>query len=149
MCASLKKVPTTVQIQSTGDPPCAVGLYFAVDVLKRYKQLVMVLRECVTSYTCSCLIEDETKDTLCSALVRLCIETRPLGTGVTIRVDPAPGFTGLQCDDFLRLQGITLEIGRIKNVNKNPVAEHAIAELGEELLRYDPSARCVSPVALD
>jgi hypothetical protein len=48
----------------------------------------------------------------------------------------------------LRRHKITVEIGRVKNVNKNPVAEKCIAELGDELLRVSPEGGAVSPVTL-
>ena len=41
-----------------------------------------------------------------------------------------------------------LEIGRVKNRNKNPTAERAIQELELELLRQDPHGGPVSPVVL-
>ena len=50
-CASLHTVPTTVVKQSTNSPPDTVGISFAADVIKRAKQFILVLRECVTSYT--------------------------------------------------------------------------------------------------
>ena len=41
-----------------------------------------------------------------------------------------------------------LELGRAKNPNKNPVAERAIQELEEELLRQDPHGEPISPTLL-
>ncbi|XP_063966698.1 uncharacterized protein LOC135156869 [Lytechinus pictus] len=58
------------------------------------------------------------------------------------------GFSALQHDESLRSQGITLEIGRAKNINKNPVAEKAVRELEDELLRDDPRGGPVTPLAL-
>ena len=52
-CTSLRNAPRTVDPQSTSDPPAVVGTSFAADVIKRSKQLILVLRECVTSYTAS------------------------------------------------------------------------------------------------
>ena len=46
--------------------------------------------------------------------------------GTTVRVDPAPGFCALANDPILLSHGITLEIGQVKNPNKNPVVERAI-----------------------
>ncbi|KAK3751342.1 hypothetical protein QZH41_000834 [Actinostola sp. cb2023] len=74
---------------------------------------------------------------------------RPLdGPPAVIRTDPAPSFKALTEDKFLHQQRITLEIGRIKNPNKNPVAEKAIQELENELLRLDPLGGSVSSVTL-
>jgi hypothetical protein len=48
-----------------------------------------------------------------------------------IRTDPAPGFVGLKNYSVLKQHHIALDIGRIKNVNKNPVAEKAKSQ-GED-----------------
>ena len=74
-----------------------------------------------------------------------CAELRLLGDNpITVRVDPAPGFVALVNDSDLARHGIRLEIGHVKNVNKNPVAEHAIKDLGIELLQLSPDGGPVS-----
>ena len=149
ICASLQKIPNCLIEQSTSDPPDAVGLSFAADVMKRNKQLILVVRETTTSFTTSCIIENERHDTLRASLIFLCLELRPIsGPCAVIRVDPAPGFASLSNDEELRRHKITVEIGRVKNVNKNPVAEKCIAELGDELLRVSPEGGAVFPVTL-
>ena len=148
-CASLREIPHHTVEQSTTDPPEKVGVAFAADVIKRNRQLILVLRECVTSFTSSTLIDDERHQTLRDALIRLCIELRPLdGPPAVIRSDPAPGFNALTNDELLRQHRITLEIGRTKNINKNPVAEKAVQELEMELLRQDPLNGTVTPLSL-
>ena len=103
----------------------------------------------MTSFTTSTLIEDECHDSLRDGLIRLCIETRPLdGPNSVIRVDPAPGFKALVNDKQLSKLRIVIEIGRVKNVNKNPVAEKAVQELELELLKIDPNGGYVSPKSL-
>ncbi|CAG2239184.1 unnamed protein product [Mytilus edulis] len=59
------------------------------------------------------------------------------GPSVVVRVDPAPGFRPLCDDSYLKQLNISIEIGRVKNRNKNPVADKAIAELEDELLREE------------
>ena len=148
-CASLKKIPSYLTQQSTSDPPAAVGTSFAADVLKRNKQLILAFRETVSSFTTSCIIEDERRDTLRAALIRLCLELHPIsGPCAVVRVDPAPGFAALANDEELRRHKITIEVGRVKNANKNPVAEKCIAELGDELLRISPEGESISAVNL-
>ena len=39
-CLSLRNVPHAATPQSTSDPPCVVGVSFAVDVIKRARQLI-------------------------------------------------------------------------------------------------------------
>ncbi|XP_033095896.1 MAM and LDL-receptor class A domain-containing protein 1-like [Anneissia japonica] len=70
-CAASRRIPHTMIDQTTGDPPEVVGIAFAADVIKHECQLILLLREVVTSYTLSCLIENERHDTLRDALLRL------------------------------------------------------------------------------
>ena len=65
-----------------------------------------------------------------------------------MRVDPAPGFQSLFKSQPLKTYGITIELGRIKNLNQNPVAEKAVQEFEDELLRLDPSGGSVSEAQL-
>ena len=70
-CASLAKIGPTVKLQMCCPPPEAVGTTFAADVIKRNRQLKFVLRVVITLYTTTMLIENES---LCDALIRLCVE---------------------------------------------------------------------------
>ena len=65
-----------------------------------------------------------------------------------IHTDLTPGFTALINDKLLHRHRITLEVGRAKNPNKNPVAEKAVQELECELLRQDPLGGAVLPPTL-
>ncbi len=148
-CASLRKIPTHLHPQSSEPPPDAIGSSFAADVMRRYKQYVMVLRETVSSYTLTMLVDNEKRDTLRDALLILCSEVRSLGSeGSHIRVDPAPGLVSLTKDPVLKRNGISLVIGNVKNVNKNPVAEKAIMELGLECLNLYPEGGPLTKVTL-
>ena len=111
--------------------------------------MILVLRETVSSYTLTTLIQSERHEDLHNAIIVLCSQLRSLRDGgATVRVDPAPGFCSLASDQILLSHGITLEIGRVKNPNKNPVAERAIEELGLELLNLSPEGGPVSDVTL-
>ena len=148
-CMSLQTFPDSLVKQSSEDPPETVGVSFAADVLKRERQLILILRETVTSYTSTCLINDEKQGTLRDALACLSTELHPLdGPCAVIRVDPAPGFVALRNDETLKSLRLCLEIGRVKNPNKNPVAERAVQELEDELLRQEPSGGSVSSLSL-
>ena len=50
--------------------------------------------------------------------------------------------------DSLKHLNVTIEVGRVKNKNKNPVAEKAVRELEEELIRQEPGGKPVSEVGL-
>ena len=120
-CASLKKFPTSLTNQSSEDPLKVVGLSFAADIIRRCRQFILLLREGTTSYTTSCLVPDEKCDTLCGALARLVVGLHPLdGPQAVIRVDPAPGFVSLKKTNALQHLGISIEVGLVKNTNKNP-----------------------------
>lgn len=106
----------------------------AADVFRRDRQLIMVVRECVTSFTLSCLIDDKRKETLRDALTRFCVGT-----------DPALGFAALAGDMGLTAHRLVVQVGNAKNVNKNPVVEKAIQEIQGEILRLEPNCRAVTP----
>ena len=149
ICESVKSIPKHFQPQSSEDAPQSIGISFPADVAQRHRQLILVLRETVSSYTLTTLIKSEKHEDLRNGLIVLCSQLRSLHDGgVTVRVDPAPGFCALVTDPILLSHGITLEIGRVKNPNKNPVAEHAIEELGLELLNLSPEGGPVSDVTL-
>ena len=116
---------------------------------RRNRQFSLVLRETTTAFTNATIISDEQHTTLRDNLIRLSVEMRPLeGPSAVIRTDSAPGFQSLKDDKLLRQCRITIEIGRTKNPNKNPVAERAIQELELELLHQDQSGNLVSPLTL-
>lgn len=130
-CQSLQKKPRATIPQSTGDPPAAVGVTFAADIMRWNRQYILVVRECITSLTC--LVDDERHDTLRRSLIQLCNNVRPLdGPCAVIRTDPAPGFVALVNDNLLSQNSMGIEVGWAKNKNKNPIAEKAVQELESE-----------------
>ena len=148
-CTALKSTPSFKPEHTSSQPPEKIGYLFAADVLKRERQLVLVLREYVTSYTRTMLIDNERHETLREGLIMLCSELQPMdGPLSVIRTDPAPGFVALVNDKLLSQHRITIEIGRTKNINKNPVAERAIQELEQEIIRHDPLTRTVTQLSL-
>ena len=148
-CASLKSFPSSLVKQSSDDPSEVVGNSFAADVIKRHRQLILVLRECTTSFTASCLVHDKKHDTLWDALMQPIVGLHPLdGPRAIICVDPSPGFQYMANNDSLHHLNVTIEVGHVKNKNKNPVAEKAVRELEEELIRQEPSGRPESAVGL-
>ncbi|CAB4005776.1 Hypothetical predicted protein [Paramuricea clavata] len=75
------KIPNCLIEQSTSDPPDAVGISFAADVMKRNKQLILVVRETTTSFTTSC---DDNKNPVAEkCIAELCDEL--------LRVSPEGG----------------------------------------------------------
>lgn len=151
-CVSFKKVPKALVEQSTGPPPPAVGVRFAADVMKRECQLILVVREYVSSYTYTLLLKDERKESLRDGLLQLFIGITPLdGPLSVIRTDSASGFKPLAQlvgDELLQRHNLCVELGEAKNISKNPVAERAVQEVEEELLRADPTGKPVSEVSL-
>ena len=139
-CFSLKKFDhTSPSVPAlTSDPPPVIGLSFAGDVLRRERQFILVLRESVTSFTLACIIDSEDHLELRNGLIRLCVGLIPLdGPSAIIRTDPAPGFQKLVQDSILAQHRIVIELGRVKNVNKNPIAERSVQELEDEILKLD------------
>ena len=145
-CNSLKQLNKELFQQSSSPSPTKPGEQFASDVIQRTRQNILVTRDVHTSFTTALVISDQTADTLRSAL----LETTALIRlpACSIRIDNAPGFLPLKDDSILLSQGIHLDLGRVKNINKNPVAEKSNQELQLELLRIDPSGAAVTPSTL-
>ncbi len=58
-CLALSSVPASLTESTTSDPPETIGRSFAAEVMKRQKQVILVLQETVTSYTRACILIDE------------------------------------------------------------------------------------------
>ncbi|KAK6191008.1 hypothetical protein SNE40_002758 [Patella caerulea] len=124
-CASVKQLPHAVKEQPSTDPPDAVCVSYACDVMKRKGLLIFLLR--VTAFTVSCFIDSERAESLRKALLRLCIELRPLhGPPPVFRTDAAPGFKALVNGKLLHRYNVCIALGNGKNPNKHPVAEKHI-----------------------
>ena len=145
-CSSLKQLNKELFEQSSSTSPSKPGENFATDVIQRATQNILVTRDIHTSYTTALIIPDQTAPTLRSALLRSTSLIR-LPTS-SIRIDNAPGFLPLKNDPELLSYGISLDLGRVKNINKNPVAEKSNQELQLELLRLDSSGAAVSETTL-
>ena len=78
---ALQSVPRHMISPSSSEPPAGVGVSFAVDVLKRYKQLVLIMRETVSSCTASMFISDECKTSLRSHILVVCLSSLMTGIG--------------------------------------------------------------------
>ena len=148
-CAALRQTLKAREVQSTFLSPEAVGASFAANVIKRSRQLVLALHECVTSFTAMTLLEDERHHTLRDAIIRLYVQMRPLdGPPAILRTDPTPRFKVLTEDRQLRHHRITIKLGNAKNRNKDPAAERAVQGIENELLRRDPLGGPVSLLTL-
>ena len=65
-----------------------------------------------------------------------------------IRVDPHSSFQSLEKDEILDNHNIKIEIGHKKNINKNSVAEKAIQELEDELVKISPHGSQIDDMIL-
>ena len=102
ICLLLKKCPKISPPQVSSDPSYAIGVSFAADVIQRERQMILPIRECVTSYKVCSLIPDEQKVTLRDHLIKLCAELIPLdGHLAVIRTEAYPGFIALTNDELL------------------------------------------------
>lgn len=77
-CAALKTSPTARIDRSKAPSPDAISRSFAADVTKRSRQFIFVLRETVTFYTSTISLLVKRHQTLREAIVKLCLEMRPI-----------------------------------------------------------------------
>ena len=142
ICESVESIPTRFQLQSSEEASHSIGISFAADVAQHHRQLIIVLRETVSSYTSTTLIKSEKHEDLRNALIVLCSQLRSLHDGdATVCVDPAPGFCALATDPILLSHGITCVPWRSAGsriptrILSQNVPER---ELGLELLNLSP-----------
>ena len=152
-CASLREVPHALIPESSDPPPTHFAHKFAADCIKRNKQIILVLRECASSYTQADLIPSETAHDITEGLIRLSNLVRPSKLSpMSIRVDPHPShksmFLQIGNSKGLAKHNIHLEIGRALNPNKNPVAEKAVRELIKEVLNISPEGGTINSTTL-
>ena len=149
VCASLKELPKELFTQSTTENP-TFGANFSADVIKKDGQLIFLCREKLSQFTFTRIIPDETADSLRDSIVSAVLDFMP-ESGTTIQVDCAPGLQTLAAESnldgsILKKLGIQIDLGRIHNVNKNPVAENAIKEFHKERLRLNPSGGKINEI---
>ena len=160
ICTSLANLPKLVEKQSTS-PSGAFGSRFSADVCKQHKQLVFICRENLSTFTTSKILPDETADSIREAILQAVLDFIP-EAGTTIRLDSASAHKSLFAeseevaahenienlanDSILKRFGINIELGRIHNPNKNPIAENAVKEFLKERLRLKPEGGPVSEV---
>ena len=118
-------------------------------MVRRSSQKILLTRDIFSSFTTSLLIPDETGATLREGIIQTTL-TLKQPSGVTIRVDDAPGFLTLKSDQVLQQLGMTLDFGRCVNKNKNSNADKAVQEFEKELKRLIPdgSPASASTIAL-
>ena len=144
-CSALKKVPKEMFEQTSSASPTSIGQQFAADVIKRNRQAIFAIRDIHSAYTTAAVIPDETASSLRSALLTGAFFRAPT---CSVRVDNAPGFRSLKGDSVLLSKGISLDLGNVKNINKNPCAEKCNQELELELLKVDSSGAPVTDIVL-
>ena len=148
-CASLKTVPATYHQQTTSEPGNIIGCKFSADVIRRFSQFILIVRENITSYSDGLLINDEKGETLRNGLLTIMSRLRsPIGPKAIIRTDPASGLRSLVGDKSLERFNLQIELGECKNINHNPVAESTIRETQAELIRLQPLGGKVSETTL-
>ena len=146
VCNSLKAMPREMFQESSSSSAVVPGEKLAADVICRKKQKILVVRDCLTSFTSATFISNETAPEYRNALILCCLPIK--FDNSIVRVDCAPALSKLANDYSLSAQGIFLDLGNPKNINKNPVAEKANQELEKELLKVDPTGNPVSAVVL-
>ena len=144
-CQSLEVIPPELHAQSSSIPPTSPLYEYSADVMRRYKQFILAVRDTFSSYTSAALISNEQHSTLRSHLIIMISALRPNPQSKSsIRVDNAPGFIPLKNDLTLSSHNIELDFGRKHNKNKNPTIEKGIRELGSEILRLLPEGGPIS-----
>ena len=150
-CNSLKTLPKELfndTTQETGQ----FATEFAADVIERAGQKILVVREKLSQYTWVDIIPDLKSSTLRLILLKNIFSwTTP--SGAVVRTDQATSFQSLaqECNtpnSLLSKLKVKIELGRVHNLNKNPVAENSCKEIQKEILRLNPAGGPIAPEEL-
>ena len=138
-CKSLQPLPKEFTMDST-EKVETFGTRFAVDVIERKGQKIMVTREKLSQYTWLEIIPDQTTKTFRRCILRTVLPWTHT-SGAVIRCDGAAALASLsreaeQEGSVFKQFNITLDVGRPTNPNKNSVAENAVKEAEKEILKY-------------
>ena len=146
-CSSIARLPKELEDFTTSEVPVALGSQFACDVLCRAGQRMFLLRDTFSCYTVTRLIPNEQSLAVKAALIETTAELIS-PSGCVVRVDGSTALQSLVTDAELKNMGILVDVGRLKNCNKNPIAEKAIQELEQELRKAHPDGRSVMQAEL-
>ena len=145
-CQAAKNVPKEIFEQSTVKTE-NFGKNWAADVIRGDSQFIFCAREKLSSFTVAQLIISEGQGPLREAIISTTAELIPQD-GLIMQVDNCPAFQALRGDAELARFGITLDLGREKNKNSNPVAEKGVKEFREEKKRIKPHGGSISAAEL-
>ena len=146
-CRSVQQVPAAFAQDST-ELVDALGTRFSIDVMERRGQKIFLAREKLSQYTWLELLQDQTASALRKAIVRTILPWVH-NNGATVRCDGATALQSLATEanqegSIFRQYKIILEVGRLNNPNKNPLAENAIKEAEKEILNMKPNHQTLS-----
>ena len=145
-CQAAKQVPKEIFGQSTVQTD-TFGKNWSADVIRGDSQFIFIAREKLSSFTVAQIIQSENQNQLRAAIISTTAELISQD-GLVVQVDNCPAFQALQGDAELARHGISLDLGREKNKNSNPIAEKCVREFREEKKRIKPYGGSVSPEEL-
>ena len=146
-CSAIATIPKEIEEFSTSESIPRLGESFACDIIRRARQYIFIMRDTFSSYTIARLIPNEQRETLKSAVIESLEEIKS-PNGCSVRIDGAQALQSLCTDAYLLSRGISLDLGRLKNRNKNPVAEKGVQELITEIKKAHPEGNPITPSQL-
>ena len=147
LCTSLKVLPKELMEQGTTVVPDTIGKIFSCDVIRRESQKIVVLIDLFSLFMVGQFVPNEKHDSLRESIIKLTANYKH-PDGSLVKVDDAPGFKSLVGDEILKSVGITVDLGRTKNKNKNASIDKGIQELEKEIKRIAPDGGQISSVTL-
>ena len=140
----IKKEHIQYETQTKSDK---AGVTFNTDVMEESGQNILIIRDNLTSFSTAVIIPNKTKQSLMPAIKILIYQVK-LSPQVTIRVDGQSALASIAANQDLKGDGIILQVGRPKNVNKNGVGEKAIRELRKQMVKINPRGGRITHAAL-
>ena len=144
-CSIVQKIPKEIIVNETKTEAKQPHEHFHVDVIKRARQNIMVVRDHFSSYQDATFVESEKTSDLKEGIINLTTAIRKPGT-IYVTADNAPGFSSLFGNKDTDLQKLNITMIKTDELNKNAnaVVDKACQELEEEIKRIDPEGENIS-----
>ena len=123
--------------------------HFHVDVVKRAKQNILIMKDHFSSFQDATIIPSEKAEDLKEGIIHLSSALRR-PSEIFVSVDNAPGFKSLLQTSDKELARLKIQLVKTEEINKNAnaVVDKGCQELEEEMKRLEPEGNKISLATL-
>ena len=148
-CSVIQKLPQNIIKNETKTIVNGPQTHFHVDVVKRAKQNILIMKDHFSSFQDATIIPSEKAEDLKEGIIHLSSALRR-PSEIFVSVDNAPGFKSLLQTNDKELARLKIQLVKTEEINKNAnaVIDKGCQELEEEMKRLEPEGNKISLATL-